>query len=421
MSAKKTSKAKAFTSFRIIGKKAQDLLSKAGRLRNGDKNDASPATFPDVEEQPPLVVSFSLASVAKSTITIIAILIASWALYQVIDTLILLVLAFFVAAVIDPTVRMMEKWGLPRGIAILFHYFLLLFIVVFLLVSLIPIMAQQLQNIALLLANYVDAFRQNPTVSLPLIGPDINARVSELLKTLVDNLSITQFSTNLQNLGQSMSQVAQSWVLFATRVAGSVVGFFIKLIVVLVLAFFIQIEKEKLRSWFSSFFPYRYRNYMDDKGVAVQMKIGQWARGQMLLGLSIGMLVFVALNILGMGEYALTLAALALMTEFIPYIGPFIAAVPSVLIALSQGGFVWALIVVGVYYVIQWCENNLLVPLIMKRAVGISPIAIMCAMLVGVSFPDIIHPILGLLLAVPTTTIVTIFLEDWRQRRQNRQ
>ena len=80
----------------------------------------------------------------------------------------------------------------------------------------------------------------------------------------------------------------------------------------------------------------------------------------------------------------------------------------------------WALIVAGVYYVIQWCENNLLVPLIMKRAVGISPIAIMFAMLVGVSFPAIVHPILGLLLAVPATTIIVIFLEDWRKSRQSK-
>ena len=139
-----------------------------------------------------------------------------------------------------------------------------------------------------------------------------------------------------------------------------------------------------------------------------------------MLGLAIGLLVFVALNILGMGEYAATLAVLAAMTEFIPYVGPFIAAVPTVIIALSEGGVVWALIVLGVYYIIQWCENNLLVPLIMKRAVGLSPIAIMFAMLVGVSFPTIVHPILGLLLAVPAITIIAIFLDDWRRMRQNK-
>jgi len=91
-----------------------------------------------------------------------------------------------------------------------------------------------------------------------------------------------------------------------------------------------------------------------------------------------------------------------------------------VLIAGTQGGFVWALIVAGVYYIIQWCENNLLVPLIMKRAVGLSPIAILFAMLVAVSFPQFIHPVLGILLAVPGTTILALFIEDWRMMRQAR-
>ena len=144
------------------------------------------------------------------------------------------------------------------------------------------------------------------------------------------------------------------------------------------------------------------------------MKIGQWARGQLLLCLSIGFLVFLALIILRM-PYALTLAILAGFTEFIPVVGPFIAAVPAVLIALTQEGFIWALVLAVVYYIIQWCENNLLVPLIMKRAVGLSPVAIIFAMLVGVSFPSVIHPVLGIILSIPTTTIIALFLEDWRE------
>jgi predicted PurR-regulated permease PerM len=114
--------------------------------------------------------------------------------------------------------------------------------------------------------------------------------------------------------------------------------------------------------------------------------------------------------------YALTLAVLAGFCEFIPAMGPLIAAVPAVLIALSQQGFVSAAIVMGVYYVIQWCENNLLVPLIMRRAVGLSPVAILFSMMIGVSFPDTIHPVLGVMLAIPTTTIIAIFLRDLSER-----
>jgi hypothetical protein len=123
--------------------------------------------------------------------------------------------------------------------------------------------------------------------------------------------------------------------------------------------------------------------------------MSKWFQGQLLLCLSIAILTFIALEILGM-PYAQTLALLAGFTEFIPYAGPLIGAVPAVFVAGTQAGLVWALVVTLVYYAIQLCENNLLVPLIMKHAVGLSPISIMFGMFVGVSFPDTIHPVVGL-------------------------
>ncbi len=127
-------------------------------------------------------------------------------------------------------------------------------------------------------------------------------------------------------------------------------------------------------------------------------------------------LVFLALVILRM-PYALTLAILAGFTELIPVIGIFIAAIPAVLIALTQQGIVWALMLACIYYIVQWCEGNLLVPLIMKRTVGLSPIIILLAMLAGVSFPGLIHPVLGIMLSIPLATVLAVFLEDWRERR----
>jgi predicted PurR-regulated permease PerM len=307
----------------------------------------------------------------------------------------------------------MERGGIPRGIAILIHYFFAIFILLFLLFSFIPIIAEQIQGISIIISAEVDAFLSNPQIDLPLVKDEANLRLTGLAKSTLQNLNINQFTDALAQFGQSLSTAAQGGVRFATRVAGGVVGFFISMIIVLVLAFFMQIEKEGIIQWFRSFFPSNYRIYLDNKFEAMHSKIGQWARGELLLMLTIFALTLVALLILRM-PYALTLAVLAGICEFIPAIGPFIAAVPAVLIAFTQGGFVMGMVTIGVYYIIQWCENNLLVPLIMKRAVGLSPIAILFAMLVGVSFPDTIHPVLGIMLAVPTTTLITIFLEDWR-------
>lgn len=403
-----------FTSFRIIGKRAQDLFMRAKELK---KRDTKTSELPEVETintDTDVTVRFSLMSIMQATLVILAVGVGAWMVVILHDKLILMLLGFFVAAIIDPGVRMMERWGFPRGIGVLIHFLLALFIFLFLVISLIPIIATQLQQIAILINDKVNMFLDNPQISLPLVSIEVNHQLTDFVRATLQNLSITRFTDALQTLSTNMSSLAQGSFQFATMVAGSVVNFFVNLIIVLALAFFIQIEKENLRTWTRSFFPPSYRPYIDTKTEASQQKIGQWARGQILLGISIGLLVFVALTILRM-PYAVTLAILAGFTEFIPYIGPFIAAVPAVLIALTEGGFVWALIVSGVYYVIQWCENNLLVPLIMKRAVGLSPIAIIFAMLSALSFPNVIHPILGLLLAVPVTTIIAIFLDDFRR------
>lgn len=361
-------------------------------------------------------VALSVSSVARATLVIIGILIGVWLIFMLRDKLILLLLGFFVAAIIDPGVTAMERWNIPRGVGILIHYVVALSLFVFLLVSLIPIVADQLQEIARLISAAAEVFFRDPRISLPLLTPEMNANLSDLVKAVFENLSIDKLSDALSSLGQSLASFAGGSFLLATRVGLSVLQFFARLMVVLVLAFFIQIEKENIRSWFRSFFPVEYRRYLDVKTEAMQFKIGRWARGQLLLGLIVGSLVFLALSILGI-KYAATLAVLAAFTEFIPYIGPFIAAVPAVLIAVTEGGPLWALIVALIYYVVQLCENNLLVPRIMKQAVGLSPVVVIFGMLVGVSFHDIIHPVLGILLAVPVATIITLFLEDWRMMR----
>ncbi len=415
----------SFTSFRVLGKKAQSLIQRASselqkRRKKHDANDEplptrhSNGSTPDI-----LTVRFSPASILQAMLVVVAVAVGIALLYWLRNVIILLCLGFFVAAIIDPGVRLMERWGVPRGIGVLVHYVFAVIVLVFLLISLIPIIAEQLQQIAFLIKSQVNQFLANPDFTwLPLVPVDVQRDLADLVQAALRDQSINNFTDALQKWSDSMSSVGVAGVQFVTKLAGSVAAFIAQLIIVLVLAFFIQMEREHVRMWVRGFLGTKSRLYLDDKTEAVHHKIGQWARGQLLLGFCIGLLVYIALLILGMEEYAATLAVLAGFTEFIPYIGPFIAAVPAVLIGITTGGFWWALGIALVYYVIQWCENNLLVPLIMRRAVGLSPIAIICAMLAGLSFPQLIHPILGLLLAVPVTTIITIFLEDWRQHHR---
>jgi predicted PurR-regulated permease PerM len=120
----------------------------------------------------------------------------------------------------------------------------------------------------------------------------------------------------------------------------------------------------------------------------------------------IGTLCFVGLAVLDI-RYALVLAVLAGLFEFIPYLGPILSAIPAVFFAYIDHPWK-ALAVAIIYFVIQQLENQLIVPKIMQKAVGLNPIIVICAMLIG----HMIVPFFGILLAVPATTIAWIFLGD---------
>ena len=405
---------------KLFGEKAQKLLSDAkSRIQSAKK---SKEKFSSSREEKgtsldALVVHLSIVSVVKASFAILGVVLFVYLSYHLRDTLFLLSFAMFLAVVIDPGVSFLERFGIPRGFSVFFVYLAVLTLLFFLLVSLIPIIADQIQVMASRMGESIDAFLADPTLHIPFVSAEMSASLNGMLRQLLADFYTGGVLQSMQQFGQQFSNAAQGSIVFVVSLAGSVVQFVVKFILVLVLCFFFQIQKDGILRWARLLLPYRFRRYADSKTEAIHAKLAQWIRGQIVLSFSIGLLVFVALWILGMGEFALTLAVLAFFAEFIPVLGPIIAAIPSIFIGLAQFGPFPALLILVVYYGIQWCENNLLVPLIMHRAVGLSPIAIMFAMLVGVSFPETIHPVLGVLLAVPVATIISIFVQDYRDWR----
>jgi len=361
-----------------------------------------------------VVGRFSPLTVTKAFFASLAVVGGVLLAYLLRKTLLLLLIGLFIAAVIDPGVQRLEGWGIPRSIAVLIHYVLFFGLAVFLFLSLVPIIAEQLTELASLSTAEVNRFLLRPEVELPILPEDWNRELSLLLQSTLQHLSVEKIPDMLREFASSLSTFARGSLQFATGLATSVLWFVIDTLVVLLFAFFFEMERDRTLPWLLQFLSPAQRTYTERKLNHVYVKLSQWAKGQLALCLIIGTLVFLVLTVLRM-PYALTLAMLAGFTEFIPYVGPFLAAIPGVLIAVSQGDIVWALIVALCYYAVQWSENNLIVPIIMRHAVDVSPVATIFAMLVGVSFPTVIHPILGILLSIPAASIAGIFLDDLRR------
>jgi len=184
-------------------------------------------------------------------------------------------------------------------------------------------------------------------------------------------------------------------------------------VVVLVMAFYLSVERGGFRTLLRNIAPESYQPYLTRLLTRIQHKMGGWLRGQFLLSLIIFVMVYVGLLILGV-PYALVFAIIAGIFEIIPFLGPILGALLPVLFSFTISP-TRALMVVALFFVVQQLENHLIVPKVMSISTGLNPVVVLLVILVGMQLGGI----LGALLAVPIATTVAVFLEDFFAAEKN--
>lgn len=286
-----------------------------------------------------------------------------WLVYKVINVLLLLFISFILMTALNPLVTRLEKWRLPRVGAILITYILVIGLFVLIVGSLIPPLIEQTGVLAGNLSL--------PWSELKLIQLDastINDQIEILSKNLVGALNII--------LGAASNILA--------------------IFTIGVMTFYLLMERKNLKNYLVILFgdgdgEKRAEDFINN----LEEKLGGWVRGQLALMVIIGVMSYLGLSLLGV-SFALPLAMLAGLLEFIPNIGPTIAAVPAIIVAFTISPAL-ALGVVFLYLAIQQIENNLIVPQIMKRAAGVHPLVTITALMIGFTLGGIG----GAVLAVP--------------------
>jgi predicted PurR-regulated permease PerM len=190
----------------------------------------------------------------------------------------------------------------------------------------------------------------------------------------------------------------------------SVVGTVGTLVAIVVLPYYLLIEAAPLQSGFLKLFGPERRPRIARMTHDVTIKVGAWLNGQLLLSAIIGVTASLGLWVLGV-PYFYVLGLIAAAGEFVPIIGPIVAAVPAVLLAFSVS--VHTGIFVIVYFSLQqFVEGNILVPKVMQRQVGVSAWSVIVALLVGSELLGVV----GAILAVPSAAIVQVFLQEYLDR-----
>ncbi len=326
-----------------------------------------------------------------STLTIVKLLLVVlgvFFLYTVKEVIGVVFIAWVLASALDPLVDRLKRYKIPRALSILGVYLLIILIIVLVFYLLIPPLAEQIKAMTVQLPDY-----------LSQIAPDFLNQDNNWLAKIQENLKYVS-----ENLGKLTSGLYSA--------VTSIFGAFATFVIILVITFYMTVEEEGIKRFFRSLAPLKYQPYLIQKINRVQEKMGSWLWGELLLMLVVGFLAGLSMWILGL-KYFLVLGLLAALFEVVPIIGPILASLPAIFFAFSDRPLK-ALLVIIIYVVIQQIENQILVPKIMNKAVGLNPIIVLVTVLIGAKIAGLI----GVILAVPTATIISIFLEDFFQKKE---
>ncbi|OGE87838.1 MAG: hypothetical protein A3J07_03960 [Candidatus Doudnabacteria bacterium RIFCSPLOWO2_02_FULL_49_13] len=320
-----------------------------------------------------------------STVTILKVVLVGlliWFLWMIRDILLIFLIAIIVSSAIDPLADFLYKRRVPRALSVLFVYILFLGLIALVGFILVPPMISQFNEI------------QNA---------DVIQSFTTKIGVYRESLS---HSTIGQGINNSLKELANNFggTLFATT-KGVVTGM-LSVVTILVISFYLTVEENGMKNFIRHLAPYKHQAYIARLVTKIQMKMGAWVLGQVILSAVVFGLVFIGLTVLKV-KYALVLALAAGVLEIVPFIGPFISGTIACFFAFLQSPTLAAGVLV-MWVVAQQLESNIVVPIVMSKSVGLNPILVLLGILVGASLGGV----LGALISVPVMGGISVFLSD---------
>ncbi len=341
----------------------------------------------------PISIEFTAGTVMKT----IVILFLTYLVWVLRDLFLIILTSVVIASAVEPATRWLIKRKIPRALAVIMLYLSVIVAIATTITLVLPPLAQDIKNTITTLPQYIQSVDSSDLEKIPGLS-------------LVFNQFTTSFASGelFQQVGGYAGQA--SFGFFQT--AGTVFGSIFSFALIIVISFYLAVQDDGVASFLRVVTPVKHEKYVLDLWKRSQRKIGLWMQGQILLGLIVGVLTYLGLSILGV-QNALLLALVAAVFELIPIFGPILAAIPAVGIALIQDGFSFALVVLGLYLIIQQFENHLIHPLVVKKIVGIPSLMAILSLIVGAQLAGF----LGMIIAVPVAAALMEFLSDVEKQK----
>lgn len=337
-------------------------------------------------------ISISTGTMIRGVLVILGLYVA----FLLKDILILIIVSIVIASFVEAGVHAMKRYKVSRMVSVPIIFAIAILIILGVFYAFVPIIFRELSDMLALLFKYLPS------------GTTINKQsidgATQFVDTISKHASVTDLLLSLKNASSALSQGA-------TTVIGSTFGGILNLVLVIVMSFYLSIQEKGIDSFLKILTPVKNEKYVLDLWSRTQRKIGLWFKGQMMLGVIMGTVTFIVLALLGV-KYAFLIGLITGIAELIPF-GVIFAAVPAILFAVIDGGVLLGLKVLVFYIIMQNIENYVLGPVVARRMVGVPPLVVLLAFLMGITLAGF----WGALIAMPVAVFILEYISDMEKRK----
>jgi len=306
-----------------------------------------------------------------------------------------LLAALIIAYLLEGAVSKLQIKDISRFSSVNIVYSLFLVSMAFILFGLMPLLSKQVSQF----------FQEVPEMIRNVQG--LLLRLPEQYPELVSQEYVLELNANIRD---SFSELGQSVLSFSLASMPAVITILVYLILVPLMIFFFLKDKKIVMDWATNFLP-KERRLVNEVWIEMDAQIGNYVRGKFNEILIVGAASYIVFVILGL-NYAFLLAMIVGLSVLIPYIGAAIVTLPVALVGYFQWGlssdynFTWLMVS---YFVIQFLDGNVLVPILFSEAVNLHPLAIIVAILVFGG----LWGFWGVFFAIPLATLVKALINVW--------
>lgn len=298
------------------------------------------------------------------------------------------ILGFLFYYLLRPLVHSLERYRIPRAAAILLIFFLIAILLSIFLAYLGPILGDQIKALVKVSAETVEKLKeQSKEIAINVFNLDLEYEVQQKLFSF------------LQEATQLLSQNILDILSLITRIATI-------LIITPFIIFYLLKEDELIAEDFLNFFSGEFRKEMRKILHNIDKTLANYITGILIISSCIGGLLFFGYLLIGL-NYALILSMIAFIFMSIPFLGPFIAVTPALLIGISEGSWMVMKVLI-VFLIVQQLESNIISPQILGQRLNIRPLTILLLLVAAGS----LYGLLGLLLATPTYAVTKVLIEN---------